>query len=204
MDKNVAFYNQHANDLLVQYESTRFIDVHADWIHLLPKTGDVLDVGAGTGRDSAYMAHRGLCVFAVEPAASFRALGSTIHPHTNITWLDDTLPDLNNIIGLNKSFDLILLSAVWMHVPVNDRQSAMNTLCSLLQPHASIIITLRHGDSGDERIMYPVSHDEIKHLLKDTKFISTLLNEKSHSADTLGRQQVSWQTVQISAKETSE
>lgn len=198
---NIDFYNLHANDLLAQYESTSFSEVHADWLHLLPKKGEVLDIGAGSGRDCAYMASHGLHAFAVEPAATFRALASTTHPHPNITWLDDTLPTLAGTTCLNIKFDLILLSAVWMHLSKPERKNALNTLCGLLKPYATIIITLRHGNPSDERLMYPVSVDEIQALLDETNFTCTLLTKQKNNADTLGRKQVSWQTVQIRMKE---
>lgn len=202
MNKNIAFYNQNAASLLEQYNSTSFTEVHCDWLHLLPKTGEVLDVGAGSGRDSAHMAAHGLNIIAVEPAANFRMLGASAHPHSNIIWLDDTLPNLSNTLALNQTFDLILLSAVWMHLTTLERKTAIRILCSLLKPLGSMIITLRHGESGDERLMHPVSHEEIALLLDNTKFTSTLLSKNSN-ADTLGRKQVSWQTVQVTLKGNS-
>lgn len=204
INKNIEYYDQNAYGLFVQYESTRFTDVHTDWQHLLPKSGEVLDVGAGSGRDSAYMASQGLHVTAVEPAKNLRVLGSNCHHHKSITWLDDTLPTLTNTISLNKKFDLILLSAVWMHLSAAERKTAISTLCLLLKPRSSLIITLRHGESGDARIMHPVSFDEIKLLLEHTEFACQLLTKNKHNADTLGRNQVSWQTVQITSKEKSE
>ena len=37
--------------------------------------------------------------------------------HPNVTWLDDSLPELSRLRALGHRFDLVLLSAVWMHVP---------------------------------------------------------------------------------------
>lgn len=187
--------------MLEQYERTGFKDVHADWLHLLPTAGDVLDIGAGSGRDSAYMAAHNLQVVAVEPASNFRELGAAVHPHPNIKWLDDTLPNLSNTLLLNKRFDLILLSAVWMHLTALERKTAIHILCSLLNPNASMIITLRHGESGDDRVMHPVRYDEITLLLSNTKYKSRLLSKDSNSVDVLGRKEVSWQTVQITSND---
>lgn len=204
MNKNIAFYDQHADDFFVQYESTSFETVHADWLHLLPSTGEILDVGAGSGRDSSFMASRGLQIYAVEPAKNLRALGLNNHAHQNITWLDDTLPKLANTLSLDKKFDLILLSAVWMHLTQLERKTTIPILCSLLKSKASLIITLRHGPSHDAREMRPVSVDEITRLLEGTGFVCNLLTSNQHNADALGRNQVSWQTVQIVLKESSE
>ena len=201
MNQNIIFYSQHANVLYTQYESTSFESVHADWLHLLPKTGKVLDIGAGSGRDSAFMAKLGLEVYAVEPADNLRLLGTKNHIYPNLTWLDDTLPNLNAVTALNKKFDLILLSAVWMHLSEHERKTTLPVLCWLLSPKGTIIITLRHGKSGDERVMHPVSVDEIKTLLAQSNFVCELLTKHQHNADTLGREAVTWQAVQITAKD---
>jgi len=57
-----AGYGTRAVDLAVQYESIKFEDVHRTVIHLFPsQVSDVLDIGAGTGRDAAALALRGGC-----------------------------------------------------------------------------------------------------------------------------------------------
>jgi 2-polyprenyl-3-methyl-5-hydroxy-6-metoxy-1,4-benzoquinol methylase len=204
MSKNIDYYDQNAEDLFAQYENTSFTAVHANWLHLLPKNGQILDIGAGSGRDSAFMAKQGLYVTAVEPSENLRLLASNNHPSQNITWHDDTLPNLTNTLALNKKFDLILLSAVWMHLSEPERKTAMPILCSLLNPDASVVITLRHGKSVDARTMHAVSYDEIKLILDGSDFVCALLSKGHHNADTLGRENVSWQTVQISTKENNE
>jgi 2-polyprenyl-3-methyl-5-hydroxy-6-metoxy-1,4-benzoquinol methylase len=203
MKTNINFYNEHAADLFEQYESASFEQVHEDWLHLFPTTGSVLDIGAGSGRDSAYMASKGLKVFAVEPASSLRALAATNHTAPNIIWLDDALPKLSHPAILNTNYDLILLSAVWMHLSASEREICIHQLCSLLGPNANLIITLRHGEAGDQRIMHPVSYSEIESLLASTKFICTLLNKSGNKTDLLGRKNVSWQTVQVFRSDTN-
>ena len=194
---NIGFYNQHATKLFEQYESASFEHVHYDWLHLLPEVGSVLDVGAGSGRDSAFMASKGLTVFAIEPATNLRTLASANHPADNITWLADKLPNLSNPIVINTRYDLILLSAIWMHLSPFEREKSIHQLCNLLNPHANMIITLRHGKASDERQMLPVSYAEIQSFLTGTKFTCKLLNKSDSNSDVLGRKDVSWQTVHI-------
>ena len=63
-------YAEQAPHLIEQYESLAFADKHRAVLHLLPdKTSQVLDVGAGTGADAAWLAARGHRVIAVEPTA---------------------------------------------------------------------------------------------------------------------------------------
>ena len=61
------------------------------------------------------------------------------------------------------SFDLILLSAVWMHIPPSDRARSIRKLANLLKPGGKLVISLRHGQNQAEftqRNMHLVCADE--------------------------------------------
>ena len=51
---------------------------------------------------------------------------------------------------MGLQFDLIWLSAVWMHVPPADRPRAFRKMVSLLKPAGWIMLSLRHGHSVTE------------------------------------------------------
>src|SRR5438309_2129152 len=122
----IPYYEQHATQLLTQYESLLFEDVHADLIPILPAPGaTLLDIGAGSGRDAAWLASRGYDVVAVEPSEAMLAHARAKHPSSRIQWLSDSLPDMAKVRRLGLNFDLILLSAVWMHIPPAARQRAL-------------------------------------------------------------------------------
>jgi 2-polyprenyl-3-methyl-5-hydroxy-6-metoxy-1,4-benzoquinol methylase len=76
----------------------------------------ILDVGAGTGRDAAWLAQLGHDVVAVEPSAAMRAEGERLHPESRLRWLADSLPALSLTQRLGLAYDVILLSGVWQHV----------------------------------------------------------------------------------------
>src|SRR5262245_32603363 len=78
-------YPKEAETLTRQYESVRFVDVHRHVLHLIPRAPcDVLDIGAGTGRDASALAGMGHRVVAVEPTAEFRARAARLHPSPRI------------------------------------------------------------------------------------------------------------------------
>jgi protein-L-isoaspartate O-methyltransferase len=61
----IDWYNTNAPTLVVTYERLPAEQVHAWLIDLLPGPGArALDVGAGSGRDAAWLASRGLEVTA--------------------------------------------------------------------------------------------------------------------------------------------
>ena len=62
----------------------------------------------------------------------------------------DALPDLRTLRALGRRFDLILLSAVWMHVAPKGRERAFRILSELLGPSGLLVITLRLGGDAAE------------------------------------------------------
>lgn len=194
MTANIEYYSTNAKALAEQYNSVTFESVHKDWLNEIPKEGIVLDVGAGSGRDARYLAAKGLSVVAVEPALNIRELAQTYQVNNPIHWLSDTLPELSEVYKLQTKFDLILLSAVWMHIAPSLRERAFRKLSSLLKPNGKLVISLRHGQCQDERTMYAVSADELAQYASQFGLTYKLLTP-DQAPDKLGRSDVSWQTV---------
>ena len=194
MTKNITYYSTNASTLAKQYDSVPFESVHKEWLQAIPKEGMVLDVGAGSGRDARYLAAKGLSVVAVEPAAGIREIAQEYTISNSIHWISDSLPELTEVFRLQTKFDLILLSAVWMHIAPTARERAFRKLSSLLKPNGKLIISLRYGICNDERTMYPVSTNELAQLASQFGLTYQLLTPHK-SQDQLGRNDVQWQTV---------
>ncbi len=193
MTINIDFYNKNAPKLVAQYNSLSFENVHPVVLPLLPLSGNVLDVGCGSGRDASAMAQRGLSVTAIDPSTSMLESAKTLS--NNVEWIQDQLPTLHNVLSLNKKFDFILLSAVWMHIELEDRKESFKNLVSLLNTNGKMVISLRHGVFTDERKELPVSFNELQLLALEFGLTATLLDGQSD--DVLKRNEVSWQQVLI-------
>ena len=189
----IPHYEQNASSLASQYESLSFQDVHGSMLDLLPAPGStVLDVGAGSGRDAAWFAANGYEVVAVEPSDGMLTQARQLHPSSRIHWLSDGLPDLAKVRRLGLSFDLILLSAVWMHIPPESRQRALRKLATLLAPKGRIAISLRLGAPDTGRAMHAVSLQELSTLALQ---FGLRVVRTTDSPDRLGRKEVSWTNV---------
>ncbi|MGE0668914.1 MAG: class I SAM-dependent methyltransferase [Sphingomonadales bacterium] len=163
-------YAAEAADLLVRYEAISFAEAHSDILHLLPEApGLALDIGSGTGRDAAHLAGLGHRVVAVEPTDSMRIGAARLHPSNLIEWIDDGLPDLARLAGRKATFDLVMMTAVWMHLDAADRRRAMPVVGSLLRPGGTMIMTLRHGPVPAGRRMFEVSVEETVALARDAR-----------------------------------
>ena len=113
MNDIIDNYSANADRLIERYEKLAPEAVHAAWKHLLPDSKSrILDVGAGSGRDAAWLAGYGHSVVAVEPADNLRQKAISLHPHDAIHWINDRLPDLNEVHRLEQDFDVKWETAV--------------------------------------------------------------------------------------------
>lgn len=191
----IEHYHQHAAQFQAQYDSLVAEEVHADWASLLDSCvpGRALDVGAGSGRDALWLMRKGWQVTAVEPAQGLRERGQRT-TGKQVKWVDTQLPLLSNLERPAEGYDLILLSAVWMHLPQNERPQAFTRLAELLATTGRLIITLRFGPSDPKRPMYDVSVDELRQLAQPQRLELQRLGPEI-SIDRLQRPEVSWQTL---------
>jgi protein-L-isoaspartate O-methyltransferase len=188
---STAGYAEEAAALIEQYERISFAEAHRQILPLIPTApSHVLDIGAGTGRDAAALASMGHAVLAVEPTDELRHAAASLHPMPHIEWLDDSLPLLLRVTQRRLKFDLILLSAVWMHLDKRQRRRAMPCVAALLAPGGSMIMTLRHGLVPRGRRMFDVSAVETIGLAAAQGLVVALHADRQDGAQR--RPGVSW------------
>lgn len=120
----------------------------------LPPYGEVLDIGAGSGRDAYWFSKQGLSVTCVEPAQTMReAIENKRKFDANLNIVDDSLPRLAQVRKHYKKYDVISLMAVWQHVDPLDRPASFVNLGRLLKYNGCILMTLRHGETPKNRMM---------------------------------------------------
>lgn len=189
-------YAGEVEALVKQYESLVFADVHRWALHLIPTAPcRVLDIGSGTGRDAAGFAALGHRVVAVEPTAELRTRATAMHPSPRIEWLDDGLPDLARLKTRGDKFDIVMLTAVWMHLDEQQRQQAMPNVASLVQRGGVMILSLRYGPVPKGRRMFTVPADETARLAGSEGLRLVLQHEARASARQVG---VSWTRLAFS------
>jgi SAM-dependent methyltransferase len=114
-------FSKNVPQLVTRYESLAFEDVHAALLDLFPGSGaTILKAGSGSGRDAAWFASHGYDVVAVEPSDAMLTLARTA-PVAVDSLAGRQPPELAQVRRLGLTFDLILLTAVWMHVPPASR-----------------------------------------------------------------------------------
>jgi SAM-dependent methyltransferase len=184
-------YAEEADALVRQYESLSFAENHRLILHLIPTVPcRVLDIGAGTGRDAAGFAALGHHVVAVEPTGEMRTRAMALHPSPRIEWLDDSLPDLTQLMARGETFDVVMLTAVWMHLDEAQRRRGMPNIASLVRPGGVLSLSLRYGPVPRGRRMFDVSADETERLAV-AEGLRPLLRREGLPAS-LGQAGVTW------------
>ena len=186
-------YAEQAEELVARYEGIDFPDKHRAVVPLLPAPpASAIDIGAGTGRDAAWLAERGYRVVAVEPTEAMRSRAMALHPTPAIEWIDDSLPALARVAALRRRFDLVMLTAVWMHLDAEERGVAMANVAALVAPSGLLVMTLRHGPVPSGRIMFAVSAEETIALAQAHR-LRLVLNVHAESSQAANRDAgVSW------------
>jgi SAM-dependent methyltransferase len=186
---STGWYDDHARDLVARYEavdSARLLG----WLRgLIPDPpGAVLDIGAGSGRDAAWFSAQGYDVIAVEPSSGMRSEGRRLHPDPRIRWISDELPELGVLGRLAISFDVVMMTAVWQHVPPSQRDRAFRKAAALVRSGGLLAISLRSGPSPAGSGMHPVSLEEVERLARNHGFT---VEKVQQAPDQQGRAEVS-------------
>jgi SAM-dependent methyltransferase len=198
-------YAEEAAELFKLYESFPAVDAHRAVLHLIPTApSSILDIGSGTGRDAAWFAAMGHRVVAVEPTDAMRIPATTLHPSPRIEWLDDSLPDLALLRAREERFDLVMLSAVWMHLDAQQHRDAMPNLATLVRAGGVMIMKVRHGPVPAGRRMFEVLPDETIELAQ-TQGLHPVLNIRTESSREANRRAgVTWTNLAfVKGKESS-
>ena len=180
-------YAEEAEELLKRYESIPSAEDHRLVLHLIPNAPcSVLDIGSGTGRDAGWFAAMGHRVVAVEPTDELRTPAMALHPSPLIEWLNDSLPDLSFLLKRGETFDVAMLTAVWMHLDEQQRRHAMPKVASLIRGGGVMIMSLRHGPVPPMRRMFEVSAEETVQLAQ-AQGLHPVLNRRTQSIQNVNR-----------------
>jgi SAM-dependent methyltransferase len=180
-------YADEAEDLFKRYEGIPAADAHRAVLHLIPAApGRVLDIGSGTGRDAAWFASMGHRVVAVEPTDAMRLPAMALHPSPQIEWLNDSLPELALVRRRGERFDLVMLTAVWMHLDAQQRQRAMPHLAALVREGGTVIMKIRHGPVPAGRRMFEITPEETLELAR-MQDLHPVLNLRTQSSQEQNR-----------------
>ena len=154
-------YRIHAERLGKRFNDLSPEQVLASVANYLPAPpARILDIGAGTGRDAAWLARQGHEVTAVEPVDELARQAADFPGADRIAWIDDQLPVLAKLQDRPASFDFCLMSGVWHHMAPADRPTALTTIARLLAPGGRLAMSIRIGGDDDGITLFAIDPDE--------------------------------------------
>ncbi len=163
-------YADSSAELIPRFEAISSADLFKPVADILPGTPSrVADIGAGTGRDAAWLAQQGHDVLAVEPVDELRRAGMERHRSSTIRWLNDRLPDLS-LLRQEPPFDLLIVNAVWQHLDDAERRVTIGVLADMTVPGGLLILSLRHGIGAPNRPVHPVHVEDTLDLATTAGF----------------------------------
>jgi SAM-dependent methyltransferase len=141
---SIEYYNQNAAEY---FEHTVDIDMQESWelfTSLLPEGGSILDLGCGSGRDSAYFISCGFDVTAMDASEEMCNLAS-IHIGQDALQLSFAEMDFNEV------FDGIWACASLLHVPGNEMEDIFTKVINSMKTNGILFMSFRYGDFEGER-----------------------------------------------------
>lgn len=149
----VEVYNQISDAYANEFtEPSEFID---EFLELLPKSGNILDVGCGPGVDSAYATLKGFKVIGVDLSEKMLTIAKNKYPA-----IDFRLADIRQLQFKDQEFDGIIASCSLIHVPKADMSETLANFARMLNHNGIIYIGLQSGKSEELFINEPFKPDE--------------------------------------------
>lgn len=199
MTSTLEFYNNNSDDYIsktmninMSYEQNLFLSALPDNIEA--SNIKILDVGAGSGRDSKFFKELGFNVVALEPALS---LAENIKKTVGCEVLPITVQELTH----DFEFDAIFASASLLHIPKDEMPLVLEKIKKALKPEGIFFMLLKEG-LGEEidkngRYYSYYQEDELQELLHENGFNDTIILKKQGKLDN----DVTWLTS-VSMSET--
>lgn len=195
--KTVEYYNVQAELLAVQYQKADVKSLQLLLHRWLPAGGRVLEIGCGSGRDSAFMASLGCAVVATDASVEMLKQAKKIVEASplpaSVKLIEASFPVAPDNLLLKEQFDAIVAAAVIMHIPDHELFEFAFQVRGMLKAKGVFVCsfcTAREVPESDLRLFKIRQPAEIQLLFERLGF--RLLHTED-SADGLGRK-IPWTT----------
>lgn len=182
-DLTLSYYNDQASAYYQQTCAVSLEDIYSQFIDKLTSDSvqTILDVGCGSGRDSAYFANLGFAVTAVDGSVKLLNLAKNNCEH-DIDWLQLSFHEIAKQNWINH-FTGIWACASLLHVPFNELPSILNTLVIALKTDGVIYLSFKYGDrerlDGD-RFFCDMNDSRIDQFLTKVPSVTLVKTWKSY------------------------
>lgn len=139
LDSTLAYYHANAEAFFSETLGVDMLPLHERFLQSLPAGAHILDVGCGSGRDSAAFSARGYRVTAFDACAPLVELARN---HTGLPIAHRGFADINEF----ACYDAIWACASLLHLPENELTIALAALWQALKPGGRVYLSFKYGD----------------------------------------------------------
>lgn len=200
--KTLNYYNDNAQTFIDRTFEAQVSSTREDFISLVKKSDSnssnlsvenakILDVGAGSGRDTLFFLKRGLDVVAFDGSREVAKLASEKINHPVLVCSIEDMPWENE-------FDGVWAMASLLHLPKKDMPMGIKNCLKALKAEGGIFfasLKAGEGEAFDEmgRFFSYYQPNELKEMIMATGLVESV--EVSTQGDTLGRGELTWINV---------
>ncbi len=145
--QTITAYDQQAESITQLHARLKPLRLYELIEQFFIPQGFTADIGCGIGRDSFYLQQQGFKVLGIDASKGMLQQVKRLHP--KVEFIHAALPDLT--VLKQAQFQNILCSAVLMHLPQSQLETACKRLVQLLDYQGCLIISLRNSIEADKR-----------------------------------------------------
>ncbi len=202
-DQTLEYYENNAGELSRRYESTELDSFHYLMAETFPAQARVLEIGCGSGRDSARAYAAGFDIQAVDGAAKLLLEAARLHPELTGRLHQVRLP--GRLPFADASFACLFSVACLMHFSDSELPQIVVELARVLQPGGKGLVSVPAGRSDIDgsgldqhgRIFNVMPAENWQQLFASAGFTAT---PGQAEPDSLGRPGITWQTFVLNLK----
>lgn len=140
MDETLTYYNQNAQAFIEGTQNADLKEQYRLFLKHLPQKGRLLDLGCGSGRDSAYFASLGFQVTAVDGS---QELCKRVWEHYQINARCLRFEELD----FHGEFEAVWACASLLHVKKAEMSQVMQKVSEALKPGGILYASFKYGSS---------------------------------------------------------
>jgi 2-polyprenyl-3-methyl-5-hydroxy-6-metoxy-1,4-benzoquinol methylase len=132
-------YNEIASDFYEDHKNDHWSNLRVQTFASYFKPGaKIMDIGCGPGIKSDVLLAKGLDVYGTDFSLEMIRIARENYPHGRFDVLD-----INNVAGLQETFDGILAFAVLLHLPKTTTAGIVKDLVSKLNPSGFLMVAVK-------------------------------------------------------------
>jgi SAM-dependent methyltransferase len=136
--RTIQYCDQHADEFFALYTGSESGPAQCFKL-AFPPGSEILDIGAGSGRDLGVLIREQYEAYGAEPSPRLRALALQTPGLENRIY-EGALPDLS--AQIRRKFDGALCSAVFQHIPREQQFDAAFDIRNLLRPNGRLLLSV--------------------------------------------------------------